>query len=88
MDKAPESAGQSGDSPAVSTTRPPKKDHRSALQSQKLRMSLLDKAIRFGQSAPAMKIRSPRILLGSAILGAIVLAGTIGASALIQFFFN
>ncbi|WP_342318475.1 hypothetical protein [Corynebacterium mayonis] len=46
----------------------------------------MDKAIRFGAEEPALKTRSPRILLGSVILGAIGIAGTIGASALLQFF--
>lgn len=66
--------------------RTPRKDHRAAVQSHKLRMSLLDKAIRFGEAEPALSPRSPRIMLGSAIFGALGIAGTIGASALIQFF--
>ena len=66
--------------------RSPRKDHRAAVQSHKLRMDLLEKGIRFGHGEPAMKPRSPRVLLGSAILGAVGIVGTIGASALIQFF--
>ncbi|MCQ4621520.1 hypothetical protein KBX19_09875 [Corynebacterium sp. CCUG 71335] len=79
--------GSSGDGQAH-LARPPRKDHRLAVQSEKLRMAALGTAIRFGEQQPSVKPRGFGILLGSLAIGAVILGGTIGGSALMQWIAN
>ena len=70
-------------SPA-STATPAKKDHRAAVQAHKLRMDIAGKAIRHGEIQPSVTPRTVKILMGSAIIAAIMLVVTIGAATVIQ----
>ncbi len=82
-------AGQSAPaaSPTSSTssaTAPEKKDHRAAVQAHKLRMDIAGKAILHGENQPSVAPRALKILMGSAIIAAIMLVVTIGAATVIQ----
>lgn len=76
--------------PAASPTSSPpsastaKKDHRAAVQAHKLRMDIAGKAIRHGEIQPSVTPRTVKILMGSAIIAAIMLVVTIGAATVIQ----
>ncbi len=67
-----------------STATPAKKDHRAAVQAHKLRMDIAGKAIRHGEIQPSVTPRTVKILMGSAIIAAIMLVVTIGAATVIQ----
>ena len=71
-------------SPSSSTATPVKKDHRAAVQAHKLRMDIAGKAIRHGEIQPSVTPRTVKILMGSAIIAAIMLVVTIGAATVIQ----
>lgn len=68
--------------------RPPRKDHRLAVQAEKLRLAALTTAIQFGEQTPSIKPRRFGILLGSLAIGMVILGGTIGVSALLQWIAN
>ena len=78
---------QEGDGQAHSV-RPPRKDHRLAVQAEKLRLSALTSAIQFGGQSPSIKPRRFGILLGSLAIGLVILGGSIGGSALLQWIAN
>ena len=78
---------QEGDGQAHSV-RPPRKDHRLAVQAEKLRLSALTNAIQFGEQNSSIKPRHFGILLGSLAIGLVILGGTIGGSALLQWIAN
>lgn len=61
-----------------------RKDPRLAVQAEKLRIASLTQAIRFGEQASGVTPRRVGILIGSAAIGAMLLGGTIGLSALLQ----
>ncbi len=65
-----------------------RKDHRAALQANKLRLSLATEAIRFGNFEPTMKPKTLRILLVSLLFGCIIIVATIGAATVLQMFGN
>lgn len=67
-----------------STASPAKKDHRAAVQAHKLRMDIAGKAIRHGEIQPSAAPRTVKILMGSAIIAAIMLVVTIGTATVIQ----
>ena len=79
-------AGQSAPAapPSSSTATPAKKDHRAAVQAHKLRMDIAGKAILHGENQPSVAPRTVKILMGSAIVAAIMLVVTIGAATVIQ----
>lgn len=63
---------------------PPKKDHRTALQANKLRMMLATKAIRFGVEEPVVPLKTVKILMVSGVIAGILIVVTIGAAKIIQ----
>ncbi|MCG7457005.1 MULTISPECIES: hypothetical protein [unclassified Corynebacterium] len=78
---APAGSPTSSPPSAASTA---KKDHRAAVQAHKLRMDIAGKAIRHGEIQPSVTPRTVKILMGSAIIAAIMLVVTIGAATVIQ----
>ena len=78
---APAGSPTSSPPSAASTA---KKDHRAAVQAHKLRMDIAGKAIRHGENQPSVTPRTVKILMGSAIIAAIMLVVTIGAATVIQ----
>ncbi|MDO5669799.1 MAG: hypothetical protein Q4G50_07330 [Corynebacterium sp.] len=68
----------------MTDTPPPRKDHRATVQAQKLRMSLADSALRFGNLEPSLPPRKPTILFFSVALAAVALVTTIGTAMVIQ----
>ncbi|MDO5098383.1 MAG: hypothetical protein Q4D85_06440 [Corynebacterium sp.] len=64
--------------------RPPRKDHRSVIQANKLRTELIVKAIQFGNTEPSIKPRSLKILFGSTALGAIGIVASMVISVVLQ----
>ncbi|MDO4686492.1 MAG: hypothetical protein Q4A92_08060 [Corynebacterium sp.] len=63
---------------------PPKKDHRTALQANKLRMTLATRAVRFGVYEPVVPVKTVKILIVSAVIAGILIVVTIGAAKVIQ----
>jgi hypothetical protein len=61
-----------------------KRDHRAALQAEKLRMKLATKAICFGEYEPLYLPKRLTILVTSVIIACIILVGTIAAAKIIQ----
>lgn len=61
-----------------------RKDPRLAVQAERLRIASLTQAIRFGEQVSGITPRRVGILVGSAAIGAVLLGGTIGLSALLQ----
>lgn len=61
-----------------------KRDHRAALQAEKLRMKLATKAICFGEYEPLYPPKRLTILVTSVIIACIILVGTIAAAKIIQ----
>lgn len=62
----------------------PRRDHRAAVQAQKLRMTLATKAVRHGDMEPSMTPVGTRILVISMIIGCVILVGTIVTARLLQ----
>ena len=83
-DAAQSAPAASPTSSTSSTATPAKKDHRAAVQAHKLRMDIAGKAIRHGEIQPSVAPRTVKILMGSAIIAAIMLVVTIGAATVIQ----
>lgn len=86
------SAVQQATQPAPDTNPPvaaqPRTDGRLAIQAEKLRLNAMNQAVRFGTSKPAMSPRGMGILIGSTLIGALLLGGTVGLSALLQWLMN
>lgn len=83
-DAAQSASAASHTSSPPSAASPAKKDHRAAVQAHKLRMDIAGKAIRHGEIQPSVTPRTVKILMGSAIIAAIMLVVTIGAATVIQ----
>ncbi|MDK8889829.1 hypothetical protein ACN4EB_10420 [Corynebacterium macclintockiae] len=83
-DAAQSTPAASSTSSPPSAASPAKKDHRAAVQAHKLRMDIAGKAIRHGDIQPSVTPRTVKILMGSAIIAAIMLVVTIGAATVIQ----
>ena len=83
----PQPATQPSENTSEPTT-PPRTDGRLAIQAEKLRINALTQAVRFGSSKPSVSPRGIGILIGSAIIGLLLLGGTVGLSALLQWFMN
>ena len=61
-----------------------RRDHRAALQANKLRMGLATKAMCFGMEEPVVTPKHMRILVISLIIACVLLVATIGAAKIIQ----
>ena len=61
-----------------------RRDHRAALQANKLRMGLATKAMCFGMEEPVVALKRMRILVISLIIACVLLVATIGAAKIIQ----
>ena len=83
-DAAQSTPATSPTSSPPSAASPAKKDHRAAVQAHKLRMNIAGKAILHGENQPSVTPRTVKILMGSAIIAAIMLVVTIGAATVIQ----
>lgn len=59
------------------------RDHRAAVQAQKLRMELASQAIAHGNRTPSYKGPGMKILMFSIVLAAVALVGTIGVATVI-----
>lgn len=69
---------------AYALERGHKRDHRAALQAEKLRMKLATKAICFGEYEPLYPPKRLTLLVASVIIACIILVGTIAAAKIIQ----
>ena len=83
-DAAQSTPATSPTSSPPSAASPAKKDHRAAVQAHKLRMDIAGKAILHGENQPSVAPRTLKILMGSAIIAAIMLVVAIGAATVIQ----
>ena len=61
-----------------------RKDHRAALQANRLRMSLATEVVRFGRFEPTMKPKTLRLLVISLIIACILIVATIGGATILQ----
>lgn len=61
-----------------------RKDHRAALQANRLRMSLATEAVRFGRYEPTIKPKTLRLLVISLIIACILIVVTIGGATILQ----
>lgn len=68
----------------ASHQRRSKPDHRATVQAHRLRTRLASTAIRYGAQQPNTSLRTAKTLLISAVLAAVLLAGTIGVATVIQ----
>lgn len=70
--------------PSEAAQHTPRRDHRAAVQAQKLRMSLATTAVRYGDTEPSVTPVATKILIFSIVIGFVLLAGTIVASKILQ----